>query len=126
MTRKIKWPTGRGNFIDQNPDRAGKAGDTDGRGRYVARPGDVIEVEDADVADHYLDRGWVVAETDEDVQEAEPEPMDYADFADKSYDDRVDHVEAGDVDHLLDRIEDDDDSQNVQDAVETRRDEIGG
>lgn len=128
MSRKLKWPEGRGDFVDRHPDRAPVAGDTDGRGRFRATPGTVIQIDDPDVADHYLDRGWVVAEDDEDVgsPDTDDEPMTWEAFQDMGYEDRVAAVEAGDVDHLLDRVAEEDDSANVQDAVEARQDEIGG
>jgi hypothetical protein len=128
MSRKLKWPEGRGDFVDRDPDRTAEAGDTDGRGRFRATPGTVIQIDDPDVADHYLDRGWVVAEADDDVgsSDTDDEPMPWDDFQDMGYEDRVAAVEAGDVDHLLDQIEDEDDSSNVQEAVEQRRTEVGG
>jgi len=129
MARKLKWPEGRGDFVDRDPDRAGKAGDVDGRGRFRAQPGTVIETDDADLADHYLDRGWQVV--DDDMETGDPDddgdddPMTWDQFQEKGYEDRVAAVEAGDVDHILDRVADQDDSQNVQDAVEQRRDGQG-
>lgn len=127
-TRTLQWPEGRGDFVDRDPDRAEAAGDVDGRGRFRATPGTVIEVDDDDVADHYLDRGWQEV-TDDDVEPSEAEDdgqIAYDDFASRDYEDRVAAVEAGKVDGHLDRIADEDGSTNVQDAVEDRRAEIQG
>lgn len=126
MSRKLQWPDDRGTFVDNDADRANVVGDDDGRGRFEAAPGTVIEVDDADVADHYLDRGWVEADDDADVTEdGEPTELAYDDFAAMGYEDRVAAVEAGRVDDHLDRIADEDGSSNVQDAVEQRQEEIG-
>jgi len=125
MGRKLKWPDTRGTFVDQDAERA----PTDDA-PFEAPPGTVVEIEDADTADHYLDRGWVEASDEDDAADpddvtTDDEPMDWDAFQSMGYQERVDAVEAGDVDHLLDRAADEDGSTNVQDAVEDRQAEIG-
>lgn len=125
MARKLKWPDDRGDFVDTDPSRETVP---DGVGRVTFKPGDVIEVEDADTADHYLDRGWTDVSEDDDVEVGtadQDDALDYETFQAKGYQDRVDAVKAGKVDDHLDRIADEDESTNVQDAVEARQEELG-
>lgn len=127
MTHVLKW-TRRGRFVDR------------GRGLEVVG-GETVAVGDSDYAGHLIDRGFSrvvnvdpddadhAVDVDGSARELTAEGggdgsgrMDYGAFADMGYRDRVNAVLDGRVDHLLDRIEAEDQSQNVQDAVDTRRD----
>lgn len=119
--RKLQWPENRGLFRDEHPERV-----TDPP--FQALGGEVVTFEDDDRADHYLDRGWVPAEDDADPVE-EPGQLDdgpetWEEFQQLGYQDRVAAVEAGDVDHLLERAAEDDGSTNVQEAVAERQAEL--
>jgi len=114
MTHVLKW-TRRGRFVDRD------------RGLEVVG-GETVAVVDSDYAGHLEARGFSPV-VNVDAADADPTVtvdgsgrMDYDAFADMGYRDRVDAVLDGRVDHLLDRIEAEDQSQNVQAAVDTRRD----
>jgi hypothetical protein len=82
----LRWPEGRGKFIDQDldrapldldpdaaPDRNPARGEDDldtlgfdSSGRFAAKPGTVVDVTDPDTVDQYTARGWEVVETDAD------------------------------------------------------------
>lgn len=88
----LRWPDGRGggftdsnlnrapvaaavddNDTDRNPWRGQEPVETPGLdsvGRFVAAAGDTVNVNDPDVVDHYLDRGWECV--DGDGGEADP------------------------------------------------------
>jgi hypothetical protein len=141
----LRWPDGRGKFVDDNTDRT-----PDGE-RMEVFPGTEITVEDDDVADHYVDRGFVVVEDDgSDSTSDDAEPTDdggddadaendeadadgsSGDFDATAFTDRtpvsdvVDDIEAGEADGHLDAVKEADDRVTVEQAVEDRKDAIGG
>lgn len=127
MTHVLKW-TRRGRFVDRSRGLEVVGGETvavadsDYAGHLEARGfSRVVNVDAAD-ADHTVAVDGSTPELTADDDADGSDRMDYDTFADMGYTDRVDAVEAGRVDHLLDRIEAEDQSQNVQDAVDTRRD----
>jgi len=80
----LRWPEGRGSYVDQNldrapldldpdaaPDRNPRRGTDDSDplgvdtlGRFFAKPGAVVDVTDPDTVEEYTARGWEVVETD--------------------------------------------------------------
>lgn len=120
-TYYLRWPEGRGIFDEGDPDRS-PTGSTE-----TFRPGRVIEVEDLDLRDHYVDRGWeeVPPEEAADAEEPDSAKLDPDAFFNRGYEDRVAAVEDGLVDHFLQRVYDEDGSVNVTEAVEARAATIG-
>lgn len=120
MSYTLQWPTDRGVFTERDPDRS-PTGEVE-----EFRPGQVVEVDDVDVRDHYVDRGWNDVSDEDEVEDTPDEDpgMDWDTFANRGYEGRVAAVEAGHVDQYLDRIAEEDRSNNVQDAVEARQAEI--
>lgn len=127
MTHVLKWPR-RGRFVDRARGLEVVGGETvavadsDYAGHLEARGFSRVVNVDADDADHTVTVDGATPELTAEGSADGSDRMDYDTFADMGYTDRVDAVEAGRVDHLLDRIEAEDQSQNVQDAVEARRD----
>lgn len=131
---ELRWPDGRGQFVDRDPDRVAAVLGGDAR-TLVCEPGDTIDVSDGDVADHYIDRGFEgVApasppdDTDDaDASTGESEAFDPAAFVDRTpVEDVVDDIEAGAADGHLDAVAAADDRKMVHDAVDARRQELGG
>lgn len=127
MTHVLKW-TRRGRFVDRDRGLEVVGGETvavvdsDYAGHLEARGfSPVVNVDAAD-ADHTVTVDGSTPELTADDGADGSDRMDYDAFADMGYRDRVNAVLDGRVDHLLDRIEAEDQSQNVQDAVDTRRD----
>lgn len=111
-----------------------------GRQFRAARPGEYDVPEGA--ADEYLDHrsgGWErvddsSAEADADADEAaaaeaaetaaessdDDEGFDMASFLDRAYTERVDAVESGKADGHLDALHDEETSETVKDAIESR------
>lgn len=139
----LRWPDGRGKFVDDNTDRT-----PDGE-RIEVFAGTEITVDDDDVAAHYVDRGFVVVEDDADGSGGDGDSEEPADsvetdggpdgsdsdsggfdataFTDRTpVSDVVDDIEAGEADGHLDAVKEADDRVTVEQAVEDRKDAIGG
>lgn len=127
MTHVLKW-TRRGRFVDRARGlevvggETVAVGDSDYAGQLIDRGFSRVVNVDPDDADHAVDVDGSVPELTAEGDGDGSGRMDYDAFADMGYRDRVNAVLDGRVDHLLDRIEAEDHSQNVQDAVDTRRD----
>lgn len=131
----LKWPIGRGQFIDRDAERS----PTDST--LTVSPGQTISVDDPDVASHYQDRGFVAVDGGSDGSDpggsTSEDGIDGGSSADDDFDvesfvdrtpvsDVVEDIEAGDVDGHLDAVEATADRVSVEQAVEDRRDAIGG
>jgi hypothetical protein len=133
---ELRWPDGRGRFVDRNTDR------TPVDGVLTVLPGETISVDDSDVAAQYLGRGFEAVDADgadgsvddEHAVESDAEPAtdaDQGDFDVEAFVDRtpvevvIDDIDAGKADGHLDAVAEADGRVTVQKAVEDRRDVIG-
>lgn len=122
MSKTLRWPDGRGKFVDDDTERT-----PDGE-RMEVFAGTEITVEDDDVADHYVSRGFDVVDSDADTDggDAETDDFDVEAFLDRTpVHDVVDDIKDGEADGHLDEVYDAAERLTVEDAVETRRDALG-
>lgn len=107
MTTTLRWPDGRGRFVDQDHDRVAHVIQQSRDGSDAVEvsdvpldvlPGSTVTVADGDVADHYQDRGFeVVDESDHDhADDADGSQAD--EDADESADESPDDADADDAD----------------------------
>ena len=148
MTTTLRWPDGRGGFVDRDPERA--PGDVPVR----VSPGETVDVDDKDTVDHYLNRGFVRVDSNaadggaDDTAESGGEdtanddaPADASDAGDEQGEDDfdvegfvdrtpvsdvVDDIDAGEADGHLQAVKEADGRVTVERAVEDRRKTLGG
>lgn len=117
---RLRWPAGRGRFIDRDPSRV-----SDGQ-RRVVEPGDTVTVP-PDVADHYVARGFERADpSPPDTPDFDAADFDAADFVDRTpVADVAADIRVGEADGHLDDVDAAEqrgrDRVTVQDAVDDRR-----
>lgn len=143
----LRWPDGRGRFVDRDADRC------PGDAPLTVRSGETVDVDDSDVVEHYLDRGFervddgaddadsddtADADTvdDSDAEQSaddgevdlpDPEEFDVGAFLDRTpVSDVVDDIEAGKADGYLDAVDAEASRVTVTQAVDDRKDAIGG
>lgn len=118
----LRWPDGRGRFVDRDTDRTPDDVDILSIG-----PGATVEVDDQETVDHYLARGFeAVDDGDSDGSDTDGDGFDADAFVDRTpVSDVADDIAAGDADGHLDAVAAADDRKTVQDAVEERRAETG-
>lgn len=141
----LRWPDGRGHFVDRDSDRA------PGDGVLDVPPGGTVDVDDTDTVDHYLTRGFERVDDgadgsapDDSAEEPASDDADpRGDDAETDFDvdgfdtvddfisrtpvsDVVDDIESGMVDDYLPAVADADDRVTVQRAVDNRQEAIGG
>lgn len=92
--------------------------DDDRAGRVMGMLADAYGVD-------YADDGTIVRD-EQSNDGADADSLAYEEFAELGYQDRVDAVDAGDVDEHLSRILEEDGSENVREAVQKRREELEG
>lgn len=117
---KLRW-TNDTTFVDRD-------------NNFRAEGEGVYDVDD-ELAEEYLAHrsgGWVEADDDADAQddsadddEDAPTALSTEEFHDMGYQERADAVRSGEVDSLLDDIEEDETAQTVQNAIADRREELG-
>jgi len=112
---RLRWPEHRGRFTDRAPERVGD------EQRRVIRPGETVDV-DADVADHYVERGFKRVAAGGDGS-GDFDPVAFTDRTPVA--DVAAEIRAGDADGHLDDVDAAErrgrDRVTVQDAVEQRR-----
>ena len=116
----LRWPDGRGRFVDRNSDRTPVDGNLD------IGPGQTVDVEDPETGDHYLDRGLVRGDgstPDRDASEsADGDDFDVESFLDRTpVDTVIDDIEAGAADGHLSEVMSAADRVTVERAAASRQ-----
>lgn len=119
----LRWPDGRGRFVDRNSDRTPVDGNLD------IGPGQTVDVEDPETVDHYLDRGFVRVDgstPDSDASEsADGDGFDVDDFIDRTpVDTVIEDIEDGAADGHLKEVMSAADRVTVERAAASRQTDI--
>lgn len=144
----LRWPR-RSTWRDETH----AVGGTDPSKPFVAGHGDTVDIDDGDLVEHYLERGWVAVDDDEEDGDADGDQderdIDHADTdpdteveelpdEDDEEGDVVDKILTGNVgpaseliadvddEDVLEEVEEQDGRKGVQDAIAKRRDELNG
>lgn len=119
----LRWPDGRGRFRDTNTDRT--PGDVN---VLEVGPGVTIDIDDDDVVEHYLGRGFERVDDGSDTDsDGADDGFDVESFVDRTpVFEVVDDIEAGEADGHLDAVKAADDRVTVEEAVDSRKAEIAG
>jgi hypothetical protein len=124
--RVLQWRR-RGRFVARAADIDVRQGETvavadDEASRLVSRGFEPVDTDPSD-ADHALNVD-PSGDSDGDGSDGDGDDrLTYSAFADHGYQRREELVQSGEVDHLLDKIEQSDQSKTVQKAVEQRHEE---